>query len=389
MSFRHGALIIFVFLLCVSSLIAQEEKEKKWSLNGYLKDLQSVSHSTTPKFTFTDNLVHNRLNFKWFPNENWLFKTEIRTRIFWGETVKFTPNFADLLNDANNDIWDFSLIVFDSDAAAMHTMIDRLSLEFIKGNFEARIGRQRINWGQNLIWNPLDWFNAYSFQDFDYEERPGSDALRVQYFTGVASSIEIVSKSYTERENYVGGIRWIFNKWGYDFQLQTGFVEGDIGAGLGWAGHLGGAGFKGEFSIFPPGKMSATEQTIYAFATEFDYTFKNSLYFNLSFLYTSSGSVDGNIFEILTAELNAKNLYPFRYSFMNQLVYPVSPLINLVLLTVYSPGESNAVFLNPAFTYSIASNWDLDSVFQLAFANDGEKYTAPFQLFFLRLKFSF
>ena len=36
----------------------------------------------------------------------------------------------------------------------------------------------------NLVWNPNDLFNAFSFVDFDYEERPGSDALRIQKYTG-------------------------------------------------------------------------------------------------------------------------------------------------------------------------------------------------------------
>ena len=53
-----------------------------------------------------------------------------------------------------------------------------------------RIGRQRINWGVNLAWNPNDLFNAYSLIDFDYQERSGVDAIRFQYYTGEMSSIE-------------------------------------------------------------------------------------------------------------------------------------------------------------------------------------------------------
>ena len=54
-----------------------------------------------------------------------------------------------------------------------------------------RIGRQRINWGVNLAWNPNDLFNAYSLIDFDYQERPGSDAIRFQYYMGDLSVLNL------------------------------------------------------------------------------------------------------------------------------------------------------------------------------------------------------
>ena len=56
--------------------------------------------------------------------------------------------------------------------------------------WELTLGRQRINWGVNLAFNPNDLFNAYSLIDFDYQERPGSDAIRFQYFTNELSSFE-------------------------------------------------------------------------------------------------------------------------------------------------------------------------------------------------------
>ena len=76
----------------------------------------------------------------------------------------------------------------------LNTTIDRLWVDFNYGKLQVRAGRQRINWGQTLIWNPNDIFNAYSFFDFDYIERPGSDAVRVQYYPGSSSSVEAAVK---------------------------------------------------------------------------------------------------------------------------------------------------------------------------------------------------
>jgi hypothetical protein len=70
-------------------------------------------------------------------------------------------------------------------------------LDYTAGKWQFRVGRQRINWGVNLVWNPNDVFNSFSYFDFDYEERPGSDAVRVQYYTGTTSSASWFTKQAT------------------------------------------------------------------------------------------------------------------------------------------------------------------------------------------------
>ncbi|MCK7542259.1 MAG: hypothetical protein MZV63_70990 [Marinilabiliales bacterium] len=66
----------------------------------------------------------------------------------------------------------------------LNTFIDRASVDFTAGTLQVSAGRQRINWSQALVWNPNDIFNTYSSFDFDYMERPGSDAVRVDLLTG-------------------------------------------------------------------------------------------------------------------------------------------------------------------------------------------------------------
>ena len=85
-------------------------------------------------------------------------------------------------------------ILEDFDQMVFHIMIDRLYLQWNDDSWQFKVGRQRINWGVNLAWNPNDIFNAYSLYDFDYEERPGTDALRFQKFIGYAGGYEIAIK---------------------------------------------------------------------------------------------------------------------------------------------------------------------------------------------------
>jgi len=184
----RSLLIALAFLPILSH--AQDDPPKNWQLTGYLKDMQTLlffneSYPAIQNGSFAlvdtfllDNLVHNRLNFRWYISDQFTFRAELRTRIFYGDLVKASPDFAGLVDNVNNDYFDLSLVLLDENAAVIHSMLDRLSLQWVKGDWEVTAGRQRINWGISSVWNPNDIFNAFSFTDFDYEERPGSDAVR-------------------------------------------------------------------------------------------------------------------------------------------------------------------------------------------------------------------
>ncbi|MCP4440153.1 MAG: hypothetical protein GY810_14515 [Aureispira sp.] len=369
---------------------------KKWALNGYVKQMSSLLFINDPMLSFIypnkmmqDNLLHNRINFSWYISDAFTFKTDLRTRIFYGEVVRSIPNYGDLVDNANNDFFDLSWVVLNEKAAVIHTMIDRLYLDFAKGNWQVRLGRQRINWGINTMWNPHDIFNAYNFTDFDYAERPGSDALRVQYYTGVASSIELAVKVFDKWEEATAGLLWKFNKWNYDFQALAGITNNDLVGGLGWAGNLGTAGFKGEMSYFYSLGDSVATRHSFAASLGFDYIFSNGVYLNGGLLYNSNGIVNGSISQLFTFELSAKNLYPYKYSMVLAAGHAFTPLISGNLSVVYSPGESHAVFISPTITYSIKENWDIDLIGQITLNKSGNKYISPMQFIFLRLKWSF
>ncbi len=44
---------------------------------------------------------------------------------------------------------------------------------------------------QTLVWNPNDVFNVQNYFDFDSPEKPGSDAIRMQYYPSFTSTAEI------------------------------------------------------------------------------------------------------------------------------------------------------------------------------------------------------
>lgn len=380
---------ILILLFCLVQLSAQEAKERNWTLNGYVKNLQAGIFVKNPfgDNYQQDNLIHNRLNFRWYPNEHLTFRAELRTRAFYGDIVRATPEYAAQIADVNNDYFDWSVVLLDRPSWVIHTMLDRLYLEYNKNDWEIRAGRQRINWGINSVWNPNDIFNAFAFTDFDYEERPGSDALSVKRYLGFASSIELVAKAANSWEETVIASRWQFNRWAYDFQVIGGYFQDQIAIGSGWAGSIKDLGFKGEWTAFFP--LEKNQRTSFALTLGTDYIFENSLYLNGGYLYNSNGSTQQDISQLFSFELAADNLYPYRHALFAQVSYPISPLVTSGIAIIYSPVEVHPLFINPTATVSIANNWDLDLVGQIILNSQDGTYTSPIQAVFLRMKWSY
>ncbi len=374
--------------LLTTTLSAQESKEKNWSLQGYTKSLQSLFNISIPGIgdqTISDNFLHNRLNFNWYPSDNWTFKAGLRTRFFFGEFTRLQPDFKASLNDAGNDVLNLTILNI-GDKNILHSYLDRAYFQYNKDNLEIRFGRQRINWGINTVWNPNDLFNAFTFTDFDYEERPGSDALRVQYYIGYAGSIEFAIKAFDNTDEITAATLYKFNKWNYDFQVLAGWSQKDIVLGGGWAGSIKDWGFKGEFSWF----NSTIEEIDNNFVATIsaDYSFENSLYWANGILYNKSGT-STNSANIFNFELSARNLYPYKWSVFTSVGYPITPLFNMNLALIYSPIEGHPLFLTPTFTYSLGQNLDVDFVSQIILQDTSERYGSDIQAFFLRVKWSY
>jgi hypothetical protein len=388
-------LLTSIFLLSAIYSLAQEETEeqepKKFTLKGYIKDMASFNfYGDSLMF---QNLIHNRLNFAWYATNELTFYMEVRTRLLHGDFVSRIPNYAEIV-DSNNDYFDLSANLINEKSVILNTMMDRFYLQWAKNNWEIKLGRQRINWGINLAWNPNDWFNAYSFFDFDYEERPGSDAVRVSRYTGAASSIEVAAKISDDIDRFVGAAMWKVNKWDYDFQFLGGLAQGDLAAGTGWAGNLGTASFKGEMTWFH--KVVETEvnpfyEDMFLGAISVDYSFPNSLYLNGSLMFNSEGTsgVPFNFTAIGLRPGTVRDLSLYRWSGFVQSTYQINPLLYSGLAFIGYPGSKD-FFINPSITISAMQNLDVDVVAQLFFGRDfNGDFGSVANAVYLRLKWSF
>ena len=367
-------------------------QESKVTLNGYVKELYMFY---SPEFTIpgTDmdylwtNVIHNRLNFKWYATDKLTTVVEMRNRLMFGNLVKDFPGYKSTV-DVDNGLMDLSWISAQGSSWFLHSMIDRAYLDYSAGKWQVRVGRQRVNWGVNLVWNPNDIFNTFSYFDFDYEERPGTDAVRVQYYTGVTSSAELVYKP--GRDNAHTSLAGIYrsSRWNYDFQFLGGQAGNDWVLGAGWSGDIRGAGFRGELTHFEPRNTSSYQSTVASVSA--DYTFSDSWYIHTSILYNSAGKRGnaGGMNLLFNPDLSAKQLSNARYSLFGQVSKPITPLFSASFSGILNPLDES-FYVGPAFTYSLLDNLELMLTGQLFLGDEGTEFGDIGRLAFGRLKWSF
>jgi hypothetical protein len=382
---RH-LISIFLFILLAQNTVFSQEKQKFLTLNGYVSTLQSVIFDSVSGPFTVDNVIHNRLNLKGFVNDNLTFAVEFRNRLFTGDMVESGPDYSEMTG-SDQGIVDMSWNIINEQSFFLNTTIDRLWLDYNYGKFQARIGRQRINWGQTLVWNPNDIFNAYSYFDFDYVERPGSDAVRLQYYPGSSSAIELAVKADFE-DNITAATLYRFNKWGYDLQLLAGYFNSeDLVAGAGWSGALGSISFRGEATWFQPSKKSSEATGTGLFTFGFDKIFKNNLMAQIQFMYCNNPADPDSFGSLYYGNISTKELAFSEYSCFGLISYPITPLLNLSLSAIWFP-DLDGYYAGPSVDYSIAENVDV-SIYWQHFESKMDDLKTRINLGFLRVKFSF
>ena len=388
---KHKNIKLLLIALFLSPILTFAQ-ESEVSLDGYVKDLYmfykpSVAIPGTDVNYLDLNVIHNRLNFKWYTSKKFTTVIEMRNRIMFGNLVKDYPGYQSTVN-VDNGLVNMSWIPAQGNGWFLHSMIDRAYLDYSSGKWQVRAGRQRVNWGVNLVWNPNDIFNTFSYFDFDYEERPGTDAIRVQYYTGTTSSAELVYKPNRDQAHSAFAGLYRFSQWDYDFQFLGGQAGNDWVLGGGWSGNIRGAGFRGEISHFQPLNNLSTKATVASVSV--DYTFKNSLFINTSILYSSNGTTGkaGGMDVLFNPDMSAKQLSLAKYSLFGQISKPITPLFSGSFSGIVNPCDGSYYF-GPALTYSLSNNLELMLTGQLFFGGAGTEFGDTGQIAFGRLKWSF
>lgn len=420
-----------IYLLSFNFIFGQDEdKLRNLSLNGYVSNMQSVMYENLNDLWLTENLLHNRLNFHWYISDNLTFSLQFRNRFIYGDMIRLDQllkevddqmdgdsvsdffsafginpdnlssgtagygNYVDNINGDNGTV-DLSFNIAEGKTYLINFFLDRLWLQYTSGNLEIKAGRQRINWGQTFVWNPNDIFNTYSFYDFDYPERPGSDAIRIQYYPGSVSTVEAAVKIDSASNITAAGL-FRFNKWSFDIQFLGGILNSeDVVLGTGWSGDIKGVSFRGELSYFHPMKYYEDTTGLFFASVSSEYIFSNSFTIQFEALYRQSAKTNdvSNFTEFYSGPLSVKKLSFTEYNLFTQATYPVTPLLNATLGGMIFMGDIDGYYIGPSLSYSLMDNLDFSiymQIFSGKFPDDqGVKQKQNFNLGFLRFKMSF
>lgn len=382
--------IIITTLTIISITIKAQSVFSNMELNGYVKYMNTTMFNNVDSVWLVDNLIHNRLNYKWYISNKMTFTLDMRNRLIYGDLVKFIPGYANSIEEDNGYLNFLTNNITNGNSYVLNTAFDRANLEFNLNKWLITLGRQRINWGQSFAWNPNDIFNSYSFFDFDYEERPGSDALRIQYYPNYTSVAEAAIKIDKDNNITAAGL-YRFNKWSYDIQVLGGIIDSsDYVVGAGWSGSLWDFGFNGELSYFHPQDNFSDSTGIVIISTGLSYMFSNSL--NISFEGNYNGyfnKLNLNSFnDLYFMPLSVKTTSYSKFSWFGQISYPIHPLLNGSLSAMYFPSLGNGYFIMPSLAFSVSDNFECalyGQRFEGKFGRENDKMT----MLFLRFRYSF
>ncbi len=379
-----------VFVILFQAFLIQAQEASKFEFKGYLKDIQNVFIPKPDSLPwFSDNTFENRLQLKYYP-KSWLtFDVQVRNRFMYGDFVKLIPGYKSYI-DSHMGYFDLASLWGNNKSFLGYSEIDRLNASLTFNKLQITLGRQRVNWGIGLVWNPNDIFNTYNYFNFEYEERPGADALSVKYYTGALSFAEIVYEfNETFDKSSFGGL-YRFNKYEYDIQVLAGKMRTDAVAGLGWSGRIGNAAFRGEASYFHPYNSKIDSIDVFVGSVSADYSFPNTLYIQGGFLFNSNGSTKNTSSINLFGDqaTSPKTLSKGKYNIFLQATGQLTPIVTPGVAVIINPSDLST-FISPSITLSVAENFDFSLVGMILTGNGKSEFANIGQLVYLKFKWSF
>ena len=143
-----------------------------------------------------------------------------------------------------------SVNVVDSQNYLAQLRADRFLISKEFDSFKITLGRQAITLGQGRAFTPLDRLAPFSPTSIDQQYKPGLDALRVDFWWGIAGQASFIVAYRQEWSRsgmaYVATAQDHFGGW--DIHLLAGEFQRDWVFGLSTAGSLGPLSIYGDFS---------------------------------------------------------------------------------------------------------------------------------------------
>jgi len=255
--------------------------------------------------------------------------------------------------------------------------IDRAYVRLYLSKADVTIGKQRISWGQSLLWSPFDVFNRVNFLE-PQEEKSGVNALRINIPLGVTASLQGIFAPETTNDESRAGVRVIWNMLGTEFTATA--VHNVINT---FRQKIAGMSFKtdviigfwleGAFfdEVALPGQVYGS-QSYFRWLAGADYSYDirgKKLYLMTEYTHDESGEPDKENYNYLAARSSGRSLMARDYVYGSaQLSFSDYTSISAAVLANLNDG---GMILMPSVRHSLYPNTEFTLGMYTAVADRG------------------
>jgi hypothetical protein len=334
-----------------------------------------------------DNILHGRTNLQWHPGGPLRAGLELKCRLLSGES----PGTMEAETDYSS--WgatyvDWSRTFIRREHLIATGSVDRAWLDWTAGPLEITAGRQRVAWGTGLVWNPIDVFNPFSPLDFDNEERPGTDAARMQWYLGPNAKVEFAIAPQRSADSTTAAALAKFNRGGYDCIIIAGRKATHRILGAAWAGSILGGGFRGELRYDVPRSTMSGAASYATVSVDVDYTLTSTLYLHAALLYSGRGTTGPAGGARLLEALQRGFLTPSRLDVYGEIARDLTPLVRGDCPVILNPYD-HSWYLGPSLTWSVITDLDLAAMGLIFGGRPGTEFGDAGDIFMLRAQYSY
>lgn len=373
---------IFFILFVVASIGAGQD------LKGHIKQLNTLFVPNPDTLIwFLDQTLENRIEFRW-QKYSWMqFEAHARNRFIYGDFVENIPHYNRML-DSDPGFFDLSLLWADGRSFVGCTEFDRLWLQFRFRQGDITLGRQRINWGMDLTWNPNDIFNTFSYLNLEYPARPGTDAVNLKIYTGTLSFIEAVFQPRRDIDSSAYGVRWKSALGSTEYQWIVANMSTHYVAGGGFSGGIWHFAVRSEFSYFHS-HSSGNKNGIVA-TLSLDRSFASTGFVQCGILYNSFGNntVDQSFNFIEPQILSPTRLSMGKINLLAGVNGTIRTLYTPSFVVLANPVDGSAVLI-PGLSFFASDNLTLAITSMLLTGKRQTEYPNIGQLIYGKIQWDF
>jgi len=371
---------LFLLALGLFGSVADPLYASEIDLFGYFRNELTAAHLSNDANLVLQNKL--RLDFEWDMAKGLFLAGNLNLIHYAGDTK---GTFLDNMPGAISGIVPEPFRSFFEYQMDNDIDVDNLFLRIRMPSLDLTVGKQQVSFGTGYAWNPTDLFNRKSLID-PTEEKPGHEALRIDYPLSLSSRILVILDGEDSLEDPGFIVRYKTNIGHFDYSLSYGrrassktdydllevIDETREMTGFDLVGELFGLGvwFEGAWN-----RMEKSED-FGEWVLGVDYTWEKGFYMLLEYFHSDLGEVSKRNYTLNswmrylageTRSISKDNIYLYGN-------YPATDLLNVGLSFLHSLSDGS-VALVPMIEYSILEDLDLEFFGGINLGSEGTVYS--------------